>query len=278
MPYQMGWKADFVELVSYYQPDVEERRVAGLARFEYLRMMELLERLLPEPPAVIADVGGGPGTYALPLAALGYAVRLIDPIATHVARARERSTDDSHTRLASADVGEARDLPFATESTDACLLFGPMYHLTAAGDRLRALAEAWRVLRPGGLLLATAVSRFQSLYTGLIEGYLVEPSYKAIVEQDLTTGQHRNPERNPAWFTTAYCHRPEGFAGEITDAGFDVRELLAVDGPARAAGDLDWWLSDASRQAILLDFVRLVEAESSLLGTSPQLLAIARKP
>lgn len=274
----MAWKADFRELASYYQAGVEERRVRGLARFEHLRIMELLKRLLPEPPAVIADVGGGPGTYAVPLAALGYTVHLLDPIETHVARARERSTVDRHTRLASALVGEARSLPFASASTDVCLLFGPLYHLTATDDRQQALAEAWRILQPGGLLLATAVSRFQSLYTGLKAGYLSEPGYTTIVEQDLASGQHRNPTRNPAWFTTAYCHLPDEFAAEIEDAGFEVNELLAVDGPARAVGDLEWWLSDECRRATLLAFVRRVEAEPSLLGASPQLLATAKKP
>lgn len=274
----MTWKADFVDLASYYQAGVEERRVRGLARFEHLRMMELLKRLLPGPPTIIADVGGGPGTYAVPLAALGYAVHLIDPIQAHVARARQRSTVDRHARLASALIGEAQNLPFATASTDVCLLFGPLYHLTATGDRRQALAEAWRILQPGGLLLATAVSRFQSLYTGLISGYLSEPGYKTIVKQDLASGQHRNPTRNPAWFTTAYCHLPDDFAAEIADAGFEVNELLAVDGPARAVGNLEWWLSDECRQATLLAFVRRVEAEPSLLGASPQLLAVAKKP
>ena len=52
--------------------------------------------------------------------------------------------------LASIRQGDARALPFADASADALLLLGPLYHLQERADRLRALREAARVLRPGG--------------------------------------------------------------------------------------------------------------------------------
>jgi len=42
------------------------------------------------------------------------------------------------------------------------LLLGPLYHLDDAG-RASALEEAHRVLRPGGLLAAAAISRWAAL-------------------------------------------------------------------------------------------------------------------
>jgi SAM-dependent methyltransferase len=179
--------------------------------------------------------------------------------------------------LASAELGEARHLPWDNDTIDACLFFGPMYHLTALEDRMIALAEARRVLRTRGLLLVTAISRFQSLYTGLMRGDLADPAYQAIVERDLADGQHRNPERNPAWFTTAYSHLPQAFALEVESAGFCVAQLIAVDGPARVISDLGWWLEDDARRETLMTMVRRVETQPSLLGASPQLLAVAHK-
>jgi 2-polyprenyl-3-methyl-5-hydroxy-6-metoxy-1,4-benzoquinol methylase len=41
-------------------------------------------RYLPPPPAVIFDVGGGPGVYARCLARQGYEVHLIDAHPVHV--------------------------------------------------------------------------------------------------------------------------------------------------------------------------------------------------
>jgi hypothetical protein len=74
------------------------------------------------------------------------------------------------------------------------LLFGPLYHLTEAAHRHRALAEARRVLTAGGRLLAMAVCRFASLLDGLYEGWLDDPVFRPIVEQDLADGQPRNPD------------------------------------------------------------------------------------
>ena len=81
-----------------------------------------------------------------------------------------------------AEVGDARDLPLADASFDAALVLGPLYHLTDRADRLRALAEVRRVVRPGGLIFVAAISRFASLFDGLARGFLFEPGFRDIVD------------------------------------------------------------------------------------------------
>src|SRR5579863_1273965 len=145
---------------SYCDTGYEHARLfpGGRPALEYVRSVELLDRLLPAPPAQLLDVGGGPGTYAVPLAGRGYRVHLVDPVLLHVEQARQaaRTVPAGFT----AAVGDARQLAEPDRSQDAVLLFGPLYHLTDPADRQQALAEAARVLRPGGRLLAVAVSRF----------------------------------------------------------------------------------------------------------------------
>jgi ubiquinone/menaquinone biosynthesis C-methylase UbiE len=271
------WDRDRAEIEAHYLPGSEENRQATLARLEFLRMTEIIHRYIPVAPAVIADVGGGPGTYALPLAAEGYTVHLLDPVTGHIADALQRSAPAGR-GLATAIVGHALELPWHDETIDACLFFGPMYHLTARDERSEALAEARRVLRPGGLLLATAISRFASTFAGLSRRLLADPAFRPIVEADVRTGQHRNPERRPTWFTTAFYHLPDQFADEIRAARFDLDGIIAVDGPGGYLSDLGWWLADPDRRDTLLTTVRRVESEPSLLGASPQLLAVASKP
>jgi ubiquinone/menaquinone biosynthesis C-methylase UbiE len=121
-----------------------------------------LQRLLPAPPARVLDVGGGPGTYAAPLARLGYQVHVVDPVPLHIEQARQAAAADPAAGFTAA-LGDARELAEPDASQDAVLLFGPLYHLTAAADRAHALAEAHRVLAAGGRLLGVAVGRFASL-------------------------------------------------------------------------------------------------------------------
>ena len=136
---------------SHYGTGYERSRLFpdGRPSLEFVRTMELLDRLLPAPPAQLLDVGGGPGTYATPLARCGYRVRLVDPVRLHVEQARQAAAIDPAAAF-TAVVGDARELSEPDQSQDAVLLFGPLYHLTAATHRRQALAEARRVLRPGG--------------------------------------------------------------------------------------------------------------------------------
>jgi SAM-dependent methyltransferase len=262
------------EVLAYYRRAREAGRLdAGHGQLELARTQELLGRHLPAAPAVVLDVGGGPGRYAAWLAGRGYEVHLLDPVSLHVEQARAGAAG----RLASARVGDARDLPFADATADVVLLLGPLYHLLERADRLAALAEARRVLRRGGCLFAAAVSRFASLLDGLYSGLLADAEYVRIVERDLAEGQHRNPTTRD-YFTTAFFHHPDELAAEVVAAGFTGVELLGVEGPAWPLPDFErWWADPAERERILWA-ARAVEREPSLLGFSAHIMAVARTP
>jgi SAM-dependent methyltransferase len=116
-------------------------------QLEFERTKEIILRHLPPAPAVVADIGGGPGRYALWLADLGYRVLHRDLMPLHVSQVRAAAGDDCRIQSAVAD---ARELDLASQCADAVLLLGPLYHLDRRGDRLRALAEARRVARVEG--------------------------------------------------------------------------------------------------------------------------------
>jgi hypothetical protein len=160
---------------------------------------------------------------------------------------------------------------------DAVLLFGPLYHLTEVEDRLMALQEAERVLRSGGMLFAAGISRFASTLQGFARGYIDDPEFAALAERDLEEGQHRNPSAKPGYFTTAYFHHPDDLVDEVRNSGFSLEALLAVEGPFWMLQDIeDQWADEAKRQR-LLDILKRIEGERSLLGASAHIMAVGRK-
>jgi SAM-dependent methyltransferase len=261
---------------SHYGTGYERSRLfpGGNPSLKFVRSMELLDRLLPRPPARLLDVGGGLGTYAAPLARRGYRVHLVDPVPLHVEQARQAADRDPAVGFTAAE-GDARELAERTGSQDAVLLFGPLYHLTEAAQRRQALAEARRVLRPGGRLLAMAVSRFASLLDGLYEDWLDDPDFRPIVDQDLIDGQHRNPDPvgRPEFFTTAYFHTPDGLDSEIEQAGFTGTAIYGVEGPGWPLRR-EW--TDPRRREQILFAARSAETRPSLLGFSHHLIAAAK--
>jgi hypothetical protein len=127
-------------------------------------------------------------------------------------------------------------------------------------------------LKPGGILLATGVSRFASLLDGLRSNLLTDPEFLEIVQQDLKTGQHRNPEleKHPDWFTTAFFHRPEDLKAEVKEAGFEHVKVRAIQGPIWLFRER--WQSEAERP-LFFELLEQIEEEPSILGASAHLLA-----
>lgn len=266
------------ELAAHYADGYEAERLArGAGLIELARTQELLRRYLPPAPAFVLDVGGGPGRYVLWLARLGYAVHLIDALPLHVELARQASAAQPDAPITSISLGDARRLDWPEESADAALLMGPLYHLTEHADRIMALSEARRVLRPGGVTLAVGISRFASTMDGLRNGLFADPEFERIVERDLRDGQHRNPTNHPDYFTSAYCHQPDELQAEVEEAGLRCEATLPVEGPAwlipRAFESWD----DAGHRERVLAVIRRIEHEPSLLGVSAHLLAVARR-
>lgn len=266
------------EAQAHYAAAVEVDRLSqGTGQLEFARSQEILSRYLPSPPAVIFDVGGGPGRYAYWLAGQGHVVHLIDGAPLHIEQAQQAAARESLHPLASLSVGDARKLDVVDASVDVVLLMGPLYHLTERHDRLAALREARRILKPDGLMFAAGISRFASALDGLVSGYLNDPEFVCIVRQDLIDGQHRNPTNHPAYFTTAFFHSPQELQKEIEEAGFRHEATLPVEGPAWLLGNFAEHWSDPSRRERLLATIQWLEGEPSLLGASAHLMAIGRK-
>lgn len=263
--------ARYGDVQSYYAAYDEAGRLdSGVFQLERERTREILSRHLPPAPAIILDVGGGPGEHARWLTRGGYEVHLVDVVPRHVEQALAGDPVP-----ASARIGDARRLEREDASCDVVLLLGPLYHLQERDDRLAALREARRVLRPGGLLAAASISRFASLLDHLVSGS-ADAAFAAVISDDLESGRHRNETGRLELFTEAFFHRPEDLQEEIGEAGFTGIDLVAVEGPGALAPDFASRWREPRRREELLGWVRATEREPSILGVSMHLLALAR--
>ncbi|MFI9437051.1 hypothetical protein [Streptosporangium sp. NPDC052375] len=141
------------------------------------------------------------------------------------------------------------------------------------------MREARRVVRPGGLVIAKALSRFYPIFESLARGQAPNPDEIKDTTQFLADGQYRNSSGDPAGFTTSYFHLPEELAGEIREAGLDLRVLISASGDVKLLlPDLAQRLEDAVQRDHLLSVLRLIETEPSIIGMSQNFVAIAQAP
>jgi SAM-dependent methyltransferase len=240
---------------------------------EYATTRHYLQRFLPPPPARILDVGGGPGRYALLLAQQGYDVTLVDLSPRNTVWANERFLQAGVERSARALIGDARDLgAYNTGQFDAVLLFGPLYHLTRASDRARAVSELRRVLRTGGMAFTMSLTRAAAIYEGFNrwpEGVLDQDG----VERLLATGAGFNFERNPHDFEGVYFSSVDEVSPLHESAGLRQQALVGCE--AMLGGRRE--ALERMTPNIQADWVKLVLRvceDPSTLGASERLLYV----
>jgi SAM-dependent methyltransferase len=259
------------EITRYYTKGGEQSRLTEAPSLERIRTQILLKRYLPAPPARIMDVGGASGVYAKGLAESGYQVLLIDPVPLHVELAS--ALDGVQARL-----GDARDLAEPDASTDAVLLLGPLYHLLNREDRLQAFREARRVLRPGGVVLAAAISRYASSFDGFFRGFIDRPGFTSLLTEDQRTGQHRNPQDQPNLFTTAYFHDGAELAQEVTESGLSLDAVLPIEGMLPWVPGITDRLQDPEQLELILTWLESIETDPAMLNAGSHLMAVAHAP
>ena len=266
---------------SYYSEwQGEERRLFEIPSgvIERLRTQSILKRFMPEAPAVVCDVGGGAGVYAFPLAEQGYSVHLMDLTSLHIDWAATHVAE-SGVELAGCTVADARNLPVADRVADVVLLLGPLYHLKKKEDRLQALREAHRVLKPGGLLFAVAISRFAVYFDFGALNQLHDQHIAALSEDVTRTGKNHQPhdEARDFFSYSAYFHHPDELNSEVLSAGFSEVQMLSVEGPSWLFGGLEETVQDEQALQTALRFIEMIETEPSVMGASGHIMAVGKK-
>ncbi len=197
-------------------------------RMEFAVTVRALSDYLPPVPARVLDIGGGPGRYAIALARQGYAVTLFDLSAPLLDFARSKAAEMGVT-LAGYEHGTATDLSrFAPGSFDAALLMGPLYHLLEQEKRQQAVREAYRIIRPGGPIFATFITRYAPIRDMARKAPQRLTERWAEHDRIITTGQYRLAPGGG--FTSAYFAHPTEVIPLMETCGFTTLDLIGCEG------------------------------------------------
>jgi ubiquinone/menaquinone biosynthesis C-methylase UbiE len=261
----------------YYASEIEKDRLEQeFFMLEGIRTKEIISRYLSKEKMNIIDIGGGAGYYSFWLQEKGHRATLVDLSPKNIELATKHALATG-IQLADMRAGDATKLDFKEEEFDLALLCGPLYHLTDKEERLKALSEAKRVLKPNGILLTAVISRYASLFDGFKRDLVNDDDFETILIHDLQTGIHLNPTQNTEYFTTAYFHTPSEIRNEISESGLKLDKLIAIE-------SFGWFVDNLNEKSLDLNYmnklqkiITMVETNEDILAMSPHIMAIARK-
>ena len=263
------------DIDDFYSNTSEEGRLQlGLGPLEFERNKELIGRYLPKKGTVI-DVGGGPGVYSEWLAGLGHEVILVDPVEKHIRQANKRSAKSK--KPFKSLLGEAQKLELADGIADMVILHGPLYHLQSKADRIRAISEAKRVLKPNGVILGFAINYTASTIAALLNGFIHAPEIFDMCIAELKTGIHTPPKTMPGVLPSAYFHRTDELKAEFEEAGLTYLDTYAVEGVIWRDKNYFETRSDSKKKERIMELVKATENDPGLLSLSPHMMIAGRK-
>ena len=210
------------ELELYYNKFNEDKRLTRRHGYvEFVTSMKYIHKYLEEfnNPKIL-DIGAGTGRYSVALAEEGYDVTAVELVKYNLGILKKKNSS------VKAYQGNATKLSrFEDESFDLTLLFGPMYHLYSHEDKLKALNEAKRVTKKGGIILVAYVMNEYSVIT---YGFKQNNIKECMENNKLTKDFHTVSSKEDLYDYV----RIEDINKLNEEAGLEREIIISADGPA----------------------------------------------
>ena len=244
------------KFVGWYD-QLGKSRFSNAFAYGRAKIDELLDQLFSELPdgARMLDVGCGTGEQLQRALDSGLTVYGLEPAPAMLEIAR------SNVPKAEISQGIATSLPYGDAQFDLVIMIEVLRYLDRS-DIEQALAEARRVLKPGGKLLVTLVNRWA------LDGFYVLQRARSMVK-----GKAFDRE-NP------YClfHSPASASRDLRRAGFDA---IRIEGRMLAPLRIAYKISDGLGAALAKKVDRLDDRLHRHAWATPfagHLIAIGRAP
>ena len=256
-------------LNDFYNSYSEDARLKNSrqGQLEYAVTMHYIHKFVKRGDRVL-EIGAGTGCYSIALAREGYSVSSVELVENNLNVLKKNALGLDNIE---AYQGDALELGrFSDGSFDVTLSFGPMYHLYEAKDQHRALDEAIRVTKHGGIILTAFLSAHAIICTNYLYDWM-----------PTVTGLREN-------FDSDYNVR---HFKEQLFTGFDIVEFeelftnkevehittVAVDNVLEIAQERpDFSMTDEGFKAFT-DYQLHICEKREMLGSSSHLLYICRK-
>lgn len=157
----------------YYNNYDEEKRLSE-RKPEYLTTMRYITKYLKNDFKIL-EIGAGTGRYSITLADMGYDVTSVEYVKSNLDILKSKIRP--HHNISTVH-GDARKLDFLEDDTyDIVLLLGPMYHLYNDDDKIKAIEEALRVAKKGGIIYVSYCNNDTTIHQLFVQHKLFDYIY-----------------------------------------------------------------------------------------------------
>lgn len=255
-------------LEKYYENyDEEGRLLSRHGQVEFVTTMRYVEKYL-RPGMRVLEIGAATGRYSHTLAQRGFSVDAVELSEHNVALFREKTLPGEPVTITQGNAVEL--IGFGDEMYDITLLLGPMYHLFTEEEKRKALSEAIRVTKKGGVIfVAYCMGDASILSYGFQKGMIHELVEKCKLDTE------RFDTFSEPWDLFELVRKEEI---DALREGFPVEQLhfVAADGYTNHMRECVDRMDDATYDLFLKYHLATCERED-MIGYSHHTLDVLRK-
>ena len=261
------------ELIDQYTGANEDSRLTRqyIAQMEFDTTMDALKAYLV-PNVKVIELGAATGRYSLHFAKMACDTTAIELVPDQVNILKRKAEEQGLTL--SIHEGNACSVPFIeSNSHDLCVILGPLYHLQSQEQRDQAIAEAYRILKPNGVLAVAYISRYfiAGMFAQQFPKLITPDILSTLLESGLVPSQFAD-----SFFNVGYFATPVEVEELVSAHGFTQLRHVATDGFNRYISSGVNNFTPEQYQTWLSYHLKTCD-EPSLLGSSNHGLLLARK-
>lgn len=255
------------KVIDYYinEYDEEQRLAEGCDNRHIVERevkKKIIEEYLPESGSIL-DIGAGTGLYSIYFAKKGYKVSACDIVPKHVEMIKEKSK-----RMGlniDACEADALNVPYEDNKFDVVLLSGPIYHLKTKSEKNKAIEEASRCCKKGGIVVVDFLSQIHGFIIRAIQN---EEYIKSLSDIDINNIRCDDP-------IFSY-DRKDNIKSLLKENGFADIKIYGTDSITRfLKKDINWFGKEALDNWI--KFIYRISSEEEVVGLSEHCIVTAKK-